>query len=292
MTPSRILTDPAFRTWSSSETSSLLFIQGRTKGEGRASTTLLPCWLSPAAIHIVEHLLCQEDNGPMKDKIIYFSCRPNTDHVIERATDVLSMVSLRLMSTRKDMLRDRLQDFQKILFPGSPVSPRTPPPSWSRPMIVSEMRSQSTPALSFLEGDQENHRGGENIVSRMPAPSLRQLRRFLAEVLSEIHKRQTQEAEGKERSRATAYIVLDRIERVHDGKFQSIMNELARLVAEDVGFQVKIAVVVERRLAEGSWHKDMLLDPDRVCEFSMDQRELDRSEDSGKKLPSIWADWH
>lgn len=83
--------------------------------------------------------------------------------------------------------------------------------------------------------------------------------------------------------------MLDRLESVDGGKFQSTMNELARLVAENAAFQVKIAVVVEGRLADGRWEKAMLpqnFDPDRVYEFIMDQKELSLSESP----PLLWED--
>lgn len=288
LAPANILNDDSFKLWSNSGSSSLLFIHGRTMRDGRARTFQSPCWLSPAAIHIFEHL--RHQNTP-QDTIIYLSCRPDAEYHIEQSADVLSMVALRLISTRKQMLRSRLREFRSLVSPKSSTPLGTPSPSWSN-----SDRGLGLSSLSYVSSDMHhspeeyhvewNNEPAEKQVRR---PDLRQLASLLSQVLVELATSQAQELNEKSQGPATAVILLDRLEYVDNGKFQKIMNQLARLVAEDALFRVKIVVVVEDSLAEATWRKDMLpFTSDRIHEFKLDQRRLERHEVLAGEPSLIW----
>lgn len=288
MLPEKILSDDSFRLWTISESSSLLFIHGRTMREGRARTVQSPCWLSPAAIHIFEHL--RQQNTPL-DRIVYLSCRPNAEYHIEQSADVLSMVALRLLSTRKQILRSRLREFRSLVSPKSSTPVRTPSPSWSssdRGLELSSL-SHASSDIQYSPEEYPYEWNNEPAGKQVRRPSLKQLASLLSQVLVELDKHQAQESNEKSGGPATAVILLDRLEYVDGGKFQKIMNKLARLVADDASFRVKIVVVVETSLTKATWRKDMLLlKSDRMHEFEMDQRRLDRNEVLTEKTPLIW----
>lgn len=288
MTPAKILSDESFRLWSISESSSLLFIHGRTMREGRAKTAQSPSWLSPAAIHIFEHLRQQSIS---LDTMVYLSCRPSAEYRIERSADVLAMVTLRLISTRKQMLRSRLREFRSLVFPRTSTPLQTPSPSWS-----SSDRGLGLSSLSHTSSDihyspEEYQREWNNGAAgrQVRHPSLRQLASLLSQVLVELENYQAQELNKKSGVSATAVILLDRLEYVDGGKFREIMNQLAGLVAEDASFRVKIVVVVETSLAEATWRKDTLpYNSERIHELKMDQKRLDMNEMLMEKASVIW----
>lgn len=288
MVPARILSDDSFRLWSTSESSSLLFIHGRTMREGRARTAQSPCWLSPAAIHIFEHLRQQNARS---DSIVYLSCRPNADYHIERSADVLAMVALRLISTTKQMLRSRLREFRSLVSPRSSTPLQTPSPSWSssdRGLGLSSL-SHTSSDINYSPEEYQHEWNSGAVGKQARLPSLRQLASLLSQVLVELEKYQGQELNEKSGVPATAVILLDRLEHVDGGKFQKIMNQLARLVAEEASFRVKIVVVVETSLAEATWRKDMLpYNSERIHEIKMDQKRLDRNEILTEKASMIW----
>lgn len=288
MVPAKILSDESFRLWSTSESSSLLFIHGRTMREGRAKTAQSPCWLSPAAIHIFEHLRQQTTS---LDTMVYLSCRPNAEYHIERSADVLAMVALRLINTRKQMLKSRVREFRSLVFPKTSTPLQTPSPSWSSSDRGLGL-SVSSHALSDIHYSPEEYQhewNDEPAGNQIKRPSLRQVGKLLSQVLVELDKDQAKDLKENLAVPATAVIILDRLEYVDKGKFQKIMNELARLVAEDASFRVKIVVVVEMSLAEATWRKDMLpFNSERIHELRMDQRRLDRNELLREKVPMIW----
>lgn len=255
--------------------------------DGRARTVQSPCWLSPAAIHILEHL--QQDT--FHDTVVYLACRPDAEYHIDRSADVLSMVALRLISTRKQMLRSRLREFRSLVSPKSTTPLGTPSPSWSNSDRGLGLSSLSYASSDIHHSPEEYPHEWNNEPSGKQArrPSLRQIAGLLSQVLVELAKYQAQELREKSQGPATAVILLDRLDSVDSGKFQKIMNELARLVAEDALFKVKIVVVVEDSLAEVTWRKDMLpFESDRIHEFKLDQRRLERNEVLTGEPSLIW----
>lgn len=290
MVPAKILNNDSFRVWSTSESSSLLFIHGRTMREGRARTVQSPCWLSPAAIHIYEHL--RQQNTP-SDTMVYLSCRPNAEYHIEQSADVLAMVALRLISTRKQMLRSRLREFRGLIFPKSSTPLQTPSPSWSnsdRGLGLSNL-SHASLDMHYSPDEYQHEWNNDPSGKQVRRPSLKQLASLLSQVLVELENYKAQELNEKSGVPATAVILIDRLEHVDGGKFQKIMNELARLVAEDASFRVKIVVVVETSLAEATWRKDMLpFNSERIHVSKMNQRRLDRNELLAEKASMIWND--
>lgn len=258
MTPARILSHPSFLAWAESEASALLFIHGETRREGRASTITMPCWISPAAIHIVEHLASFEQTGLGTQRIIYFSCRPDHETSIGDAADVPTLVALRLLSTRKSILRDQLKEFQGLIPSVSPVSSQKAPPSFPEPETV-----------------------------------LKQRRKFLTKVLAEFDKEQRDKGTKKHGS-VTAYIVLDRLDCIDENvRLKKFLRELLYLANKKSGFCVKIVAVAEARLQENEWKRGIpqdVADQDQVFEVKMDQRELNSKDMASEKQQLLWKD--
>lgn len=230
-------------------------------------------------MHIIDRLEDVDSSGVDKSKVVYFSCRSDEDHKNAQASDVLSTVALRLISTRKEMLRSRDRDFRRLLGILSPdiTSHHFGPPSpRSRPFSARGLSSIPAPVVAAF-----HQRGYEKRLSITPGPTLAHLRELLEEVLTELGSRPAQDADEKTSTDSTTYLLLDRLDCVDEGRFQSLLDELVRLVAGRNAFKVKIVVVVEASLAEGSWSKDNLpgdMDPGRVYEFKMDQRMFTREE--------------
>lgn len=302
MTPDRILLHPAFQKWTDQQSSALLFVHGATKREGRASTVAMPCWLSPAAIHIFEHLTSLLDPGTASDRVIYLSCRPDRENTIDKAASVLTMVALRLLSTRKDILRDRLTEFQKLTGSTSPVSSRTSSPSLSRPSHSPtwppatsspgpDSWSRSAPTSPAWNDDQNTDVSQD--ASQMSMLTLKQSRLFLSPVLGELSKRDIQPVKQNKQSGTTAYIILDRVDCIDDNvKLKKFLIELSSLTKETDSFCVKMVVVAEARLQK-KWNEGLhedLVDPHKVFEVKMDQRELTSREMASEKRQVLWKD--
>lgn len=300
MTPERILSHTSFQKWTDLESSALLFVHGGTKREGRASTVAMPCWLSPAAVHIFEHLTSLQNPGITSDRVIYFSCRPDRENTVDKAAYVLTMVALRLLSTNKQILRERLTEFQKLTASPSPVSSRTSSPSLSRPS-----HSPTWPLSSSSPGPDPWSRSAPTTpawndeqntdVSQDASPismlTLKQSRLFLSQVLGELSKRDVQPLEQNKRRGMTAYIILDRVDCIDDNvKLKKFLIELSYLTKETDSFCIKVVVVAEARL-HNKWNENLhedIVDPDKVFEVKMDQRELTSREMASEKRQVLW----
>lgn len=126
-----------FQAWTECTSSCLLFLSGRTAFHGSKLHGASPCWLSPAAIYITEHLRKQDK------KVAFFSCRPDWWESGAAAVSVLSVITLQILQWRPQLLRDKYDDFQRV------VGAVSDPTSISRLVdlliaILAEMRSEGT----------------------------------------------------------------------------------------------------------------------------------------------------
>lgn len=303
MTPPTILSHPTFVAWADAPSSSLLFIHGNTQTDGRATRSFPASWLSPAAIHLSEFFSSRGERSPGggEEDVAFFSCRPDADHLETRAEEVLAATALKLVSMRKEMLRDHLEDFGQTLrardtqpllrghssqFLDAPFLPPYPanlggvPPRSSSPLAYGPW-SLPTPQGSVV-GD-----GYDRTATSGLHPTLQQLTELILAVLEQL-----QMGSGDGRSgllTTTKYIILDRLDSANGVRIQEIMNELARLVGQS-RCRVKVVAVVEMSHVEGSWRvQDVprhLVPPGRLFEVHMNQRQLDVKT---KKRPHIWS---
>lgn len=292
MTPPIILSHPTFIAWADAPSSSLLFIHGNTQTDGRATRSFPASWLSPAAIHISEFFSSRGERSPGggEEDVAFFSCRPDADHLEARAEEVLAATALKLVSMRKEILRDHLEDFERILgardtqpllrghssrfLDAPPLPPSGAPPRSSSPLAYGPW-SLPTPQGSVV---------GDGYDRMATYPTLQQLTEMILSVLEQL-------GSGDERSglTTTKYIILDRLDSAHGVRIQEIMNELARLVGQST-CRVKVAVVVETSHVEGSWRvQDVprhLVPPGRLFDVQMNQRQLDGKT---KRRSLIWS---
>ena len=98
-----------FQAWTECTSSCLLFLSGRTAPHGSKLRGASPCWLSPAAIYITEHLRKQDK------KVVFFSCRPDWHDSGATAHSVLSVITLQILQWRLQILRDNFDNFQRVL---------------------------------------------------------------------------------------------------------------------------------------------------------------------------------
>lgn len=303
MTPSRILSHRCYQEWAQSQRSALLFIHGATRREGRARSVAMPCWLSPAGIHIFEHLKSLEESRTFRNRIIYFSCRPDQENSIDQAADVLTMVALGLLDKGKDLPRERLNVLQRFVSSTSSASSYAPSPPWSRTSFSSAGSPiSSSPDLGSWSQlppvipTGYNHHGIDvtQDASSIAESLLDQRRVFLKEVLEELSKTESQPTEGVTQRISTAYIILDRLDCTSESvKLKTFLRELALLIAESNALCVKIVAMAEAHLQENSWKDSLpgfLLRPDQAFEIKMDQRELSSLEMAKEKGQILWKD--
>lgn len=225
----------------------------------------------------------------MPNRIVYFSCRPDRDTSVEKAADVLIMVALRLLSTRKDILRDKLRDFQKLTVSMSPIPSRDSSTALSRPPFSPSWSQTSLPRIGAGQtGNDQYDRDTVPGSASKPVSALKQSRLFL-EVLKKLSQREGQTIEEEGQKRTTAYIVLDHID--NNVKLTKFLREPGFLIAEKGTFCVKIVGVAEARLQENKWKNDLPenhVDSNQVFEAKMDQRELSSREMAGDAKQLLW----
>lgn len=290
MYPGTLLSLPTVQAWAVSSSSSLLFIKGHTQSDGRRRSGIPSCWLSPAAVHIYD-FYSKEQN-----RVAFFSCRPGVEHPKPQAVEVLAATALKLVSMRKEILRDILEDLEQIIgapqasSQNSTVSFVGMTSSLGHPQIPNERphpstayapRYPPTPSNSFkIEGS-----AGVDLLSH-PSPLERVTNSILA-ILAAFSRTEPNP------EKKTTYIVLDRLDSAHDVAIDVIMNELARIVSHSVN-RVKVVVVVETSQMEGQWRVQDVPEHwaprKRLFELNMDQQQLDLGGTKTEKRPRIWAD--
>ncbi|KAH7305306.1 hypothetical protein B0I35DRAFT_444320 [Stachybotrys elegans] len=291
MTPARIVTDPSFRGWDApGSPSSVLFIHGETQDKGRVKGAIRsPCWLSPAAVHIAEHV--QNHGSAEKRHVVFFSCCPDSDSICSSAIEVLSVTAVGLVEKHKAMLRDHLDTFRALLDP-LPLTPSRSTSSLATPNSSALSPYQAytgaySERLASVYSNHESLRVPMSVYGADKAKKLRALTHLLSKVLDGLsHKDGLGEV-------TTNYIVIDRLDLANDNDTLSIhviMEELVELV-RIAKCRVKIAVVVEAAATVGKWGTGAMPDDVDRRTFTMflNQRILTLNEQLSK-LPKIWED--
>ncbi|KAK4446489.1 hypothetical protein QBC34DRAFT_331299 [Podospora aff. communis PSN243] len=96
---------PEYQQWLHHPQSSLFFLSGSTKPEGRKFRYYTHSWLSPAAIYIAEGLV--RDNC----KFAFFSCHPDIESTHISGEIVLSSLILQILQWRPEVLREKEAHF-------------------------------------------------------------------------------------------------------------------------------------------------------------------------------------
>jgi hypothetical protein len=98
-----------YRSWISSTESCMLFLSGRTAREGRYYKGLTHCWLSPAAIYLVEDLTREEIN------VAFYSCHPDLESKPVSAKHIISSIILQVLKRKPQILREKAVQFHSAI---------------------------------------------------------------------------------------------------------------------------------------------------------------------------------
>jgi hypothetical protein len=90
-----------YQKWMDHPQSALLFLSGSTAPEGRRFKNYTHSWLSPAAIHLTEHL-CNQNH-----KVAFFSCHPEFQNNHVSGGALLSSLINQALRWRPEVLRDK-----------------------------------------------------------------------------------------------------------------------------------------------------------------------------------------
>ncbi|KAL9023119.1 MAG: hypothetical protein Q9180_008380, partial [Flavoplaca navasiana] len=99
MTRELLCSDSTYRAWMEYPNSSLLILAGSTESGGRAPQSWLGCWLSPAIIHVTDHLRSQGT------KVFFYTCQPNFMEERTSSRVVTSSLVCQVLQWKPEKLR-------------------------------------------------------------------------------------------------------------------------------------------------------------------------------------------
>jgi hypothetical protein len=98
-----------YQNWISSTESCMLFLSGRTVREGRYLKGLTHCWLSPAAIYLVEDLAREDIN------VVFYSCHPDLESKRVSVKHIISSIVLQVLKRKPQILREKAVQFHSAI---------------------------------------------------------------------------------------------------------------------------------------------------------------------------------
>ncbi|KAL9636033.1 MAG: hypothetical protein Q9204_002405 [Flavoplaca sp. TL-2023a] len=109
MTRELLWSDSSYRAWMEYPDSSLLVLAGSTKPGGRAPQSSPGCWLSPAIIHVSDHLRSQGK------KVFFYTCQPNFREESTSSRMVMSSLVCQVLQWKPEKLRYKGKEFTSMI---------------------------------------------------------------------------------------------------------------------------------------------------------------------------------
>ncbi|KAL9025560.1 MAG: hypothetical protein Q9180_007644 [Flavoplaca navasiana] len=109
MTQEFLRSDSTYRAWMDYPNSSLLVLAGSTKPGGRAPQSFSGCWLSPAIIHVSDHLRSQGT------KVFFYTCQPNFMEERTSSRVVTSSLVCQVLQWKPEKLRYKVKEFISMI---------------------------------------------------------------------------------------------------------------------------------------------------------------------------------